>query len=187
MNNLVRCLPGLALVTLAACGGKPAPPPEPAVAAPEQATALNEADVATAVGAALQDDNDARYFDAAVDLDGDGRDEVVAYVAGPMVCGTGGCPLFVLTPGPDGYRLVARMSVVQVPVRVSSQATNGWRDLVVAVAGGGAPAGDMVLKFDGTTYPSNPTVPPAEPAASLEGTEILIGEFGTYTEGKPLK
>ena len=186
MNPVYRCLAGLALLTLAACGGKPAPTPEPAAAAPQQAAALTDADVAAAVGAALEGDYDARYFDAAVDLDGDGKDEVVAYVAGPMVCGTGGCPLFVFRQGQDAYELVARMSVVQVPVRVSSQRTHGWRDLVVAVAGGGAPAGDVVLKFDGTTYPSNPTVPPAEQAVSLEGTEILIGEFGSYTEGKPL-
>lgn len=187
MNHVYRCLAGLALLTLAACGGKPAPAPEPTAASPQQAAALTGADVAAAVGAALEGDYDARYFDAGIDLDGDGKDEVIAYVAGPMVCGTGGCPLFVFRQGEDGYELVARMSVVQVPVRVSSQRTHGWRDLVVAVAGGGVPAGNAVLKFDGTTYPSNPTVPPAEPAASLEGTQILIGEFGSYTEGKPLK
>ncbi len=186
MNYPNRCLAGLALMALAACGGKPAPAPEPAAASPQQAKVLTGADVAAAVGAALEGDYDARYFDAAVDLDGDGKDEVVAYVAGPMVCGTGGCPLFVFRQGQDEYELVARMSVVQVPVRVSSQSTHGWRDLVVAVAGGGAPAGDVVLKFDGKTYPANPTVPPAEPAASLEGAEIVIGEFGSYTEGKPL-
>jgi len=171
---------------LAACGGEPAPAPEKQAAPPGQAATLAEADVAAALKAALEGDFDAHYFDAAVDLDGDGQQEILAYVAGPMVCGTGGCPLFVFRQGPDAYELVARMSVVQVPVRVSSQSTHGWRDLVVAVAGGGAPAGDVVLKFDGKTYPANPTVPPAEPAASLEGTEIVIGEFGSYTEGRPL-
>ncbi len=189
MKQLLRCLPCLALLGLAACGSdKPAPAPaaQPP-AAPAQPAPLTEADVATAVTAALGDDFDARYFDARVDLNGDGRDEVLAYVAGPMICGTGGCPLYVFTPGASGYGLVAQMSVVHVPVRVASASTNGWRDLVVAIAGGGIPAGNAVLKFDGKTYPSNPTVPPAEPAASLEGTEILIGEFGSYTKGKPLK
>jgi len=185
MNLLARCLPCLALLTLVACGGKSAP--DQAKVTPEQPAGLTEADVAAAVSAALQGEYDARYFDAFVDLDSDGKAEVVAYVAGPMVCGTGGCPLFVFRQGPEAHELVARISVVQVPVRVSSQSTNGWRDLVVAVAGGGIPAGNAVLRFDGTTYASNPTVPPAEPVASLEGTEFLIGEFGSYTEGKPLQ
>ena len=186
MNRVLRRLPFLALLALAACGSdEPAPVAEGPVEAAQPAP-LSEADVAAAVAAALGDDHEARYFDATIDLDGDGRDEVLAYVAGPMVCGTGGCPLYVFAPAASGYDLVARMSVVQVPVRVSPERTNGWRDLVVAVAGGGIPAGHAVLKFDGKSYPSNPTVPPAGPAASLEGTEILIGEFGSYTEGKPL-
>jgi hypothetical protein len=184
MHPLTRCVPCLALLVLSACGGKPAPAPP--AASPAQPAALTDEDVAAAVNAALEGDFDARYFDARVDLDGDGRDEVLAYVAGPMVCGTGGCPLFVFTPGDGAYQQVARILVVQVPVRVSTQSTQGWRDLVVGIAGGGIPAGNAVLKFDGTTYPSNPTVPPAEPAGSLEGTEVLIGEFGSYTEGKPL-
>ena len=189
MGHLLRFLPCLALLGLAACGSdKPAPAPAAqAPAAPDRPAPPAEADLASAVAAALGDDFDARYFAASVDLNGDGREEALAYVAGPMVCGTGGCPLYVFTPGASGYDLVAQMSVVQVPVRVSSTRTNGWRDLVVAIAGGGIPAGNAVLKFDGKTYPSNPTVSPAEPAASLEGTEILIGEFGSYTEGKPLE
>jgi len=188
MHHLLRCLAYTTLLALAACGGgKPAPAPETPAAPAAPPASLTEADVAAAVRAALQGDFEASYFDAAVDLDDDGQQEVVAYAAGPMVCGTGGCPLFVFKAGEQGYRLVTQVSVVQVPVRVSSQVTNGWRDLVVAVAGGGMPAGNAVLKFDGTTYPSNPTVSPAEPVASLEGTEVLIGEFGSYTEGKPLE
>lgn len=31
-----------------------------------------------------------RYFDRAVDLDGDGTPEILVYVVGPMACGTGG-------------------------------------------------------------------------------------------------
>jgi hypothetical protein len=187
MHPLTRCVSCLALLALAACGGKPAPAPIPTAAPAAQPAALTEADVAAAVNAALEGDFDARYFDATVDLNGDGREEVLAYVAGPMVCGTGGCPLFVFTRDDGAYKPVARISIVQVPVRVSTQSTQGWRDLVVGVAGGGIPAGNAVLKFDGTTYPSNPTVPPAEPTGSLEGAEVLIGEFGSYTDGKPLQ
>src|SRR5690606_6954222 len=109
-----------------------------------------------------------------------------ALVAGPMVCGTGGCPVFVFASGPDGYRLVSRLSVVQTPIRLAPRSSQGWRNLVVGIGGGGLAAGNAELKFDGTAYPLNPTVPPAEPVTDLEGSEVLIPEFGSYTEGKPV-
>jgi hypothetical protein len=42
------------------------------------------------------------------------------------------------------------------------------------------------LKFDGRTYPLNPTVPPAEPVTNLDGTEILVPAFESYRDGKPV-
>lgn len=139
-----------------------------------------------AIRRALGGDWEARYFAAAVDLNGDGAQEVVTYVAGPMVCGTGGCPVFVFAPGADGHRLVARITVAQPPVRVSPRSTHGWRDLVVGIGGGGLAAGNAELQFDGTSYPGNPTVPPARPAPDLAGTEVLIGEFESYRDGTPV-
>lgn len=105
---------------------------------------------------------------------------------GPVVCGTGGCPLRVLAPDGAGYRLVAEVSVVRVPVRVAATSSNGWRDLIVGIGGGGLPAGNARLRHDGTAYPSNPTVPPSAPVADTADAIVLIPEFGMYTEGKPL-
>jgi hypothetical protein len=157
--------------------------------APEAPAAaqLTDADLGAAIRAAVaMDVGDARYFDSTVELNGDGLSEVVVYLAGPMVCGTGGCPMFVFTPGADGYRLVTQLSVAQPPVRISPRSSRGWRNLVVGVVGGGLAAGSAELKYDGTGYPSNPTVAPAEPLADLAGTGILIPEFGSYTEGKAI-
>lgn len=126
-----------------------------------------------------------RYFDAVTDLDGDGRAEIVVYAYGPMLCGTGGCNTLVFAPEPPGYRLVTSISVSRPPIRVASRSTNGWRNLLVHVSGGGIVEGyDAELEFDGTTYPSNPTVPPAEPASDTEGAEVLIPEFESFAEGK---
>ncbi len=179
------------LLLAAACGRTPTPPapaaPEPPdPAKPPVDEMPSDAMVGAAVRAALGGDWDARYFDARVDLDGDGRQEIVAYAAGPMICGTGGCPLFVFTPGSDGLRLVSAISVAQPPVRLSPRSSNGWRNLMVGIAGGGIPAGNAELGFDGASYPSNPTVSPAQPAADLDDARILIAEFGSYTEGKPV-
>lgn len=188
MNIATRRLACLAVAVLAGCGGKAPPPASEAPAAavaPVPLAPLTEADLVAAIrDAAGTDLGDAHYFDATVDLDGDGSSEKVVYVAGPMLCGTGGCPMFVFGRGQDGYRLVARLSVVQPPVRISPRSSKGWRNLVVGVGGGGLAAGNAELKFDGSIYPSNPTVAPAEPVSDLAGTEVLIPEFGSYTDGK---
>ena len=177
------------LLSLSGCGHR-TPPPEPVPPSVTLATQvpadLAADDVGRAIRATLGGDGEARYFDAAVDLDGDGQPESVAYVAGPMVCGTGGCPLLVFATGAEGYRLVSSISVVQPPVRVSPRSSHGWRNLIVGIGGGGIAAGDAELEFDGTSYASNPTVPPATAAQDLEGSEVLIPGFESYLEGKEI-
>ncbi len=130
---------------------------------------------------------DTRYFDAAVDLNGDGKDELIVYVVGPMVCGTGGCNTLVFTPGVSGYEMVGDIALTRPPIRVSSQSTNGWRDLVVHISGGGIQPGfDGEIPFDGTAYQSNPTSPRVEPASDPDSAAIVIPEFDTLTDAKPL-
>jgi len=182
MIRVARYLPYAALGLLLGCGGKAPPPAEPP-AGPQPSAADLSAAITAAAGT---DVGDARYFDASVDLDGDGTAEKLVYLAGPMMCGTGGCPLYVFTPGADGYRLVSRLSVVQLPVRLSPRSSQGWRNLVVHVAGGGMPAADVELEFDGTSYPANPTVEPTSTVTDLSGTEVLIDQFDSYTEGNEL-
>ena len=126
-----------------------------------------------------------RYFDAATDLNDDGRSEIIVYAYGPMLCGTGGCNTLVFTPDASGYRLVANISVSRPPIQATPRSTNGWRDLLVRVSGGGIAEGyDAELKFDGASYPDNPTVAPAEPATDTEGAEVLIPDFESFTSGK---
>lgn len=118
-----------------------------------------------------------RYFYNRVDLNGDGRPEVLAYVAGPWVCGSGGCAVYVLREVNGRYTRVAELSLGRTPVVVSARATRGWRDLIVPVAGGGARAGHTVLRFNGTRYPENPSTQPAAPAAELRaGQAYLAGD-----------
>ena len=101
--------------------------------------------------------DDLRYAFAPVDLNGDGQSEMLAYVVGPTVCGSGGCSLYVLSGGSEGWSVLARTSVTQTPIGVLDTSTGGWRDLAVSVGGGGAPAGWVRLAWDGQSYPSNPT------------------------------
>ena len=79
--------------------------------------------------------------------------------------------------------MVADISVSRPPIRVSPHSSNGWRNLLVHVSGGGTPSHETELEFDGRSYPSNPTVPPAEPAADTKGAVVVISEFDNLADG----
>ncbi|RJG05947.1 hypothetical protein D3870_07875 [Noviherbaspirillum cavernae] len=144
------------------------------------------ADIANSIRKTFADD-ELRYFDSSVDLNGDGKPEVLVYVVGPTVCGTGGCNLLVFTSEGTGYRLVSNISVTQPPIRASSNRSSGWRDLVVRVGGGGGKSGDVTLAFDGKSYPGNPTVPgPRVKRATATGSQMLINEYKSMADGKVL-
>jgi len=129
-----------------------------------------------------------RYIDASADLNGDGQAELIVHVIGSMACGTGGCTTLVFTPDEaSGFRLVTAISVTRPPIRMSAQTTNGWHNLIVHVSGGGATPHDAELAFDGRTYPSNPSVPPAKPAPGYEGATVLIPEFESFDQAKIIK
>lgn len=111
---------------------------------------------------------------ARVDLNGDGLDEVIVHVTGRDVCGSGGCLTLAFTPDGSGYRQILRATVSRTPVGLAGTRTGGWSDIVVGIGGGGLPDGRAILAWDGTAYPSNPTVPPARPAAPGAVETILI-------------
>lgn len=115
----------------------------------------------------------AKVATAETDLNGDGHPEILAYVYGPGLCGSGGCKLMVLQREESDWRLVMDSSVTQLPVRLLESRSHGWHDLSVGISGGGAPARQARMQFDGKRYPSNPTMQP-EPGA-VEAT-ILIPE-----------
>ncbi len=110
-------------------------------------------------------------------MNGDAAPEVLVYVFGQMVCGTGGCNAFVFQSLRGEYNLVTEFSPARNPIIVSEQKTRGWHDLIMFVAGGGVlPGYYAVLSFDGTTYPDNPTVERAAPLKfRARGTAYLVG------------
>lgn len=118
--------------------------------------------------------DDLRFAFADVDLNGDGEMETLVYTFGPMICGSGGCNVFVLQRDGGEYTKISGHTVSNLPIGAFYTETNGWRDLAITVRGGGLEEGPNVarLPFDGTRYPLNPTVLPAE--RTDEAFEIVL-------------
>lgn len=133
------------------------------------------------VAAFVKDRHLTHYTVALTDLNGDGQPEALIYAMATAdgggqadLCGSGGCNLYVLSLKPKGYRRVASISVTQPPIRVLSSIAHGWHDLGVFVAGGGITSGyEARLRFDGHSYPSNPTVPPAIRLGTTVGKQVI--------------
>lgn len=104
-----------------------------------------------------------RYAYNRVDLNGDGRPEVVATLLGPLDCGTGGCPLLIFRERRGDLELVSRMTLFRDPLIVAEGRHHGWSDLISRVRLDAAHGFYALLPFDGRRYPSNPSVPPARP------------------------
>lgn len=123
----------------------------------------------------LDSDDTTRYFAALVDLNDDGTDEAIVYITGPRWCGTGGCPTLILAQVGSTYRVVTKTTITQPPIRVLTKASNGWRNIGVWVRGGGIQPGfEAELRFDGKTYPTNPSTPPARRLPIKVAGQVVI-------------
>lgn len=130
---------------------------------------------AAAIQAALQKIDPAiapDQFDAVfADLNGDGHADALALMNGKSgYCGSGGCTLFVLQAGDDGFTKIGRVGVVNQPIYLRGTSHHGLRDLLVRVRGGGATPGFAALEFDGQSYPPGP----GEASATVESTDKVL-------------
>ena len=118
-----------------------------------------------------------RYLYATADLNGDGQPETIVYILSSGWCGSGGCPMLILTTQNAHYKVITRTTVTQLPIRLLPSQTNGWQDLAVSVSGGGIrPGYEAKLAFNGRKYPSNPTIAPATKLPSQMPGRTLIRE-----------
>ena len=149
-------------------------------------TAANAADP-PGVAKFVQNHKLVRYTAAFSDLDGDGQPEALIYalamaddsrtpetIKEANLCGSGGCVLYILSLTPSNYRVITKTTIVKLPVRIMSSISHGWHDLGVQVSGGGiTPGYEARLRFDGRSYPSNPSMPPAIPLKHVSGNVLI--------------
>ena len=119
-------------------------------------------------------DSNPTYKTEYIDLNDDGIKDALVLMDKPDWCGTGGCSLFVFQGEEEQFQFVSSSSLINHPFTVSETKTNGWRDLVVEVSGGGAQPQTVALKFDGKVYPSNPSLqPPITGETTMEGVKVF--------------
>jgi hypothetical protein len=97
------------------------------------------------------------------DLDGDGRREALVLFSGPHSywCDMNGCSLAVFKAEDNHFTLMSEMFPVRGPLYISSNKTDGWRNLIIPVTGlTYAKAKNVAMQFDGMTYPRNPIFEP---------------------------
>lgn len=97
------------------------------------------------------------HRDATPDLDNDGTADLLMLLDDANWCRDEGCTLLVFRGGKDGDALVGEVVSVRAPVAVGSRVNRGWHDLLVNV-GSHDEGGTVALEFDGTRYPSDPTM-----------------------------
>lgn len=115
-----------------------------------------------------------KYIAAFRDLNGDGKQEAIVYLIGSGWCGSGGCNTLILARTGTSWKVISTMTVTRPPIRVLSETSHGWHSLGALVAGGGITrAYEAVLRFNGKSYPRNPTVSPAFPVKAPEGDIVI--------------
>lgn len=87
-----------------------------------------------------------------IDLNSDGKDEYFVRLFGNYFCGSGGCTFLLL----DRYaEVITKFTVSTPPFYVFKETNKGWKILSVFSAGE-----NRLLKFNGKSYPSNPSIAP---------------------------
>ena len=132
------------------------------------------------IGWGASADHNLRYSFAEVSLNGKSPRQVFVYLAGTGWCGTGGCTAFLLKPKGTSFTVIDRFTLARLPIRMLPSITNGWHDIAMPVQGGGIINEHMaILRFNGSAYPSNPSMAPklAQKLAGL-GMEIPLSTQG---------
>ena len=111
------------------------------------------------------------YSYTKIDLNNDSVPEYFVYAYGPMISGSGGSSALILN---SNYEEISRFTLVQTPIIINNHRTKNWRDIIMTVSGGGAIPATAIMKFDGKTYPSNPSLQPTLGAHDyIDGIKIF--------------
>lgn len=116
-----------------------------------------------------------------IDLDYDGRNEILAVLRGPWTSGTGGDSALILEETPDGLQVKQALTLVRTPLLAAHRtygALSDQRPLILLRAGGGAKAETVILTSRDGRYGSVLDAPPLSDRRPVPGV-LLFPEDGT--------
>jgi hypothetical protein len=121
------------------------------------------------------DNKTTRFTSAIIQSEGNTKEEIVVYISGPLWCGSGGCTLWILEPDGESFKVIGKMPIVWPPIRVLRTKSHGHYDIGVWVEGGGIQPGyEAYIRFNGKSYPDNPSVPPSHQLTEKVAGKVLI-------------
>ncbi len=96
--------------------------------------------------------NQTSYYYNYVDLNDDGQKEIFVVVNGPYTSGTGGSSALWVSQDEGKLYVNQQFTLVNVPVIISDNKTNGMHDLIIPYYGGGAESQYKVLTGGEAAY-----------------------------------
>ncbi len=118
-----------------------------------------------------------QYQYTRADLNGDGLREAVVIFNLPHSywCGWSGCTMAIFQAGDNQFALLNETSRIRGPIVIGDTTTNNWKDIGVRLTGTSNADRNVVLQFDGNTYPDNPLNVGDAPydLAALGGARVL--------------
>lgn len=92
------------------------------------------------------------------DLNNDGRRDAIVLFKLPhhYWCGWDGCGMLVLQATDKTFTPITAVNNVRGPIFVSNQETNQWRDIILRISGTNIRDKNIVMQFNGASYPSTP-------------------------------
>ena len=139
------------------------------------ANAQEQASIASAAYAHLATRGDRSHPPLRIfsfDLNGDGRADAIVLLTGKW-CGSGGCNMLIFRGAETGFSFVSESTITQEPLMVLPETKHGWHTLVVMSGG----TGNVLMRFDGHRYPSNPSVQPKASSTQVEQAQALNAQL----------
>jgi len=108
-----------------------------------------------------------------VDLNEDSTPDAVVLVTDPYYCGSGGCSMLILRGTKGAFKLLSSSTITREPILVLPEKRYGWHTLSVWCSGGGISLGQVLMRFNGSRYPLNPSMQPKASTLKLRDAHTL--------------
>jgi hypothetical protein len=118
-----------------------------------------------------------RYYYNYVDLNNDGENEIFVVVMGPYTSGTGGNSALWVVESAGKLHVNQDFTIINTPVIISDNISNGAKELIVPYYGGGAKSQYSVLKCNDGYYSRVSDGKMIDTIDGIKGTAIIANDI----------